>query len=154
VSTSIEEVTVPDTYAQLWDRWLEMWNGDYTIADDIISPGVRCHLAAYGMPDSAAINSPRAMVALVDGFRSSFEHARLVTEVGPFAGGGFLMGRWNFTGVWQSGRPPGATAAAGTHVRFAGVDILRLDGGRIVEYWLSDNLIDLYGQLGAIRNSA
>jgi predicted ester cyclase len=59
------------------------------------------------------------------------------------------VGRWLFEGAWRGGRPPGATAAPGTRVRFHGHDILRVEGGHIAEYWLCDDLLDVYAQLGA-----
>ena len=155
----IHGLTQADTRTRLWYRWMELWNGDYTAAEEIIAPKLTCHLAAFGSftrkeADSASVNTPQAVVHVIKGFRAPFRDARLVTELGPFFTDDLVIGRFVFTGSWQGPVPAGATAPAGTQVDFAGVDFLRLEDGRIVEYWLADNLIDLYGRLGAIRDGA
>ncbi len=140
----------PPSAADLWEQWLGIWNGHYVNADRIVADKVTLHLPRYGMPDPAGIPDRERLVAWIDAFRSSYDRARFRTVLGPFTDDGHLIGRWRFTGDWRSGRPQGATAAPGTTVEQQGVDILRLDAaGRIAEYWLSDDLLDVYVQLGA-----
>ena len=83
-------------------------------------------------------------------FRGSFATATFSCDLGPFSAGAFVISRFRFTGIWQGGRPPTATAASGTATEFFGVDILRLEEGRVAEYWLTDDQLDLYAQLGAV----
>jgi hypothetical protein len=44
----------------------------------------------------------------------------------------------------------GATAAVGTPVSFGGIDLLRVEGGRFAEYWVSSDGLALMAQLGAL----
>ncbi|THA29724.1 MULTISPECIES: ester cyclase [Streptomyces] len=139
-----------DRHTELWDKWMELWNGRRERADEILAPGFVLHLPQYGMPDPATLRTSEQFVAWIDAFRSSYENARIRTDLGPFADGDHVIGRWIFQGSWQHGRPAGVTAAPGTPVTLRGADILRLDDtGRIAEYWLSDDLLDVYVGLGA-----
>jgi len=49
-----------------------------------------------------------------------------------------------------AGGIPGSIAPAGTRIRFHGTDLWRVVDGRIREYWLSDDLLDLLQQVGVI----
>ena len=55
--------------------------------------------------------------------------------------------RWLASGTYQGGFP-GAKAVPGTSLKFAGADFLRVENGKIVEYWLSSDQLDLIKQLG------
>ncbi|WP_019548308.1 nuclear transport factor 2 family protein [Streptomyces sulphureus] len=135
---------------ELWESWLGIWNGRYANADTLVADAVTVHLPRYGMPDSSSIRTREGLVSWIDAFRSSYSEPSFRTSVGPFKDGATLIGRWRFGGTWQSGRPAGAEAPPGTPVEQHGVDILRLDKeGRIVEYWLSDDLLDVYVQVEA-----
>jgi hypothetical protein len=133
-------------------RWLTMWNGELDLAEEIIAPALTVHLPQVGMPPAATVHDPKTMAAWIGMFRGSYSQAHFQCELGPFADGEHIVSRFRFTGVWAGGRPAIATAPAGTAVNFAGVDILRLEGGRVAEYWLTDDQLDLYDQLGAVRN--
>ncbi|MER7670563.1 hypothetical protein ABTY61_19110 [Kitasatospora sp. NPDC096128] len=149
---------VDQAKAELWHRWIGLWSGDvpfderFAVGDGIIAPDLTCHLAHYEMPESHLINSPGAVVRWIDVWHSYFSESKMVTAVGPFVSEHYVMGRWSFRGVWKGGKPRGATAPAGSEVAIEGHDILRLDeNGLIAEYWVGDNLLDMYGQLGAIK---
>jgi hypothetical protein len=45
---------------------------------------------------------------------------------------------------------PVAKAEPGAPVKFAGADFLRVENGKVVEYWLSSNQLDLMTQLGML----
>ena len=134
------------------DRWLSMWNGDLALAWEIIAPELTIHLPQVGMPPESTVHDPQSMAGWIGLFRSSYSSATFACELGPFVDGEHLISRFRFTGVWIGGRPAIATAPPGTEVNFAGVDILRLERGRVAEYWLTDDQLDLYGQLGAVRD--
>ena len=134
----------------VWDQWMELWNGDWSRAEAIVADEITLHLPQYGMPPAASIRTREQLVAWIAAFRSSYLDGHIQTDLGPFTDGDHVICRWIFRGDWQSGRPAGVTAPAGTPVTLRGADILRLDAdGRIAEYWLSDDLLDLYVQLGA-----
>ena len=68
----------------------------------------------------------------------------------PVSDDGHVIARWEFRGAWTGHRPAGARAEPGVEVVLRGADILRLDeSGRIAEYWLSDDLLDVYAAIGA-----
>jgi hypothetical protein len=137
-------------HAVLWEKWMRLWNGEYALADGIVADRVVLHLPRYGMPDPGSIRTREQLVSWIDLFRSSYEGGRIRTDLGPFADGDHVISRWIFNGGWVSGRPAGVTASSGTPITLRGADILRLDpDGRIAEYWLSDDLLDVYVQLGA-----
>ncbi|MFI9201793.1 ester cyclase [Streptomyces sp. NPDC053048] len=141
----------PLSHQQLWDAWSRLWNGDYAIADDIVSRTMRVNIPRHGMPGAETLTDGPQIAAWIAAFRSSFDdNAAITGELGPFIVGDYAIGRWVFRGTWQGGRPATATAPPGTEVTFRGVDILRFEDGRVAEYWLSDDQLDLYAQLGAL----
>ncbi|MFJ7181376.1 ester cyclase [Streptomyces massasporeus] len=143
------------THRELWDAWSRLWNGDFAIADTILSRSMRVSIPQHGMPDPTTLHDGPSVASWIAAFRSSFDDdARITGELGPFIVGDYAIGRWVFEGTWQGGRPAAATAPAGTRVTFRGVDILRFEDGRIAEYWLSDDQLDLYAQLGALGDAA
>ncbi|MCX4546087.1 ester cyclase [Streptomyces sp. NBC_01565] len=139
---------------ELWDAWNRLWNGDYAIADDYVSRTMRVNIPEFGMPDPATLSDGPQIAAWIAAFRSSYDDDASITgELGPFFVGDYAIGRWVFRGTWTGGRPVTATAAPGTEVAFRGVDILRFEDGRIAEYWLTDDQLDLYAQLGAVTGT-
>jgi len=133
----------------LWGRWIDLWNGDLKLANEIIHP----ELAIHRFPPpriSDQLRGREALLAWISQTRSLFEDVQLTVEVGPISDGETVAGRWIAEGTYQGGIP-GSTAPAGTRVRFRGNDIWRAEGGMIREYWLSDDLLDLMQQLGVIR---
>jgi len=137
-----------DELKELWDRWIELWNGDLALAETIVHP----EFALHRIPPpriSDQLGGRERLVAWIDQTRSLFPDLRFTVEVGPILDGGMVAGRWLAEGSYQGGIP-GSTAAAGTRVGFHGNDIWRAEDGLIREYWLSDDLLDLLQQLGVI----
>lgn len=144
----------------LWERWIDLWNGDFTAAADLVADELTVHLPRHGMPDPASVSDGGALASWIVSFRSTFRDAEFTTELGPFTldgpfrpgdgGPRYVAGRWRCTARWDRGpRPAGARASSDTGVAYAGTDVLRIDGdGRIAEYWLSDDLLDVYSALG------
>jgi predicted ester cyclase len=134
--------------AMLWDRWIDLWNGDLEYADEIIHPD----FAIHRIPPpriSDQLDGRDALLAWIKQTRSLLGELRFTVEVGPIVDGDWVAGRWIAEGTYRGGIP-GSTAPAGSHVRFHGNDIWRAEGGVIREYWLSDDLLDLMQQLGVI----
>ncbi|MGD6747685.1 ester cyclase [Streptomyces sp. BH106] len=137
---------------EIWASWTGLWNGTgETDPATFIADDVTVHLPTFGMPPSASLSTREDVTRWIVGFRSCYRpDARFVAELGPWlVEDRFVVARWHFTGTWQGGVPATATVPAGTEVSIRGVDILRLEGRRIAEYWLTDDQLDLYGQLGA-----
>jgi predicted ester cyclase len=134
--------------AELWDRWIELWNGDLSLAERIIHPDFVVHrVPAPHVPEG--LGGREALLEWVKATRSIIDDLRFTVEVGPIVDGEMVAGRWIAEGAYQSGIP-GSTVPAGTKVAFHGNDIWRAEAGLIREYWLSDDLFDLALQIGAI----
>jgi predicted ester cyclase len=134
--------------ADLWQQWADLWNGKAGAAE-LAAPEFTVHAALIDGSPSSALRGPEGLAAMIGQIRAAFPDLSFTTEVGPLRDGDFLIGRWRADGHYAGGFPD-ATAAAGTAVAFTGTDILRLSDGRLVEYWLNGDTLDLLRQLGAI----
>ncbi|MER7670562.1 nuclear transport factor 2 family protein [Kitasatospora sp. NPDC096128] len=152
MSIVVEEAPTGSRNTALWHRWIDLWNGDFAVADAIVAPKLLCHLPTFGRTtEPEGVDSPAALVRWIEDWHSNFLELTTTTSLGPFVNDGYIVGRRRFTGRWKGGEPDGADAPAGTGVDFVGIDILRIDAdGLITEYWVGDNLIDMYCGLGAI----
>lgn len=72
------------------------------------------------------------------------------TVVGPVIDGDHIAGRWVFTGTYRGGVPGSPPTAAGRRVEFAGMDLLRIENGKLAEYWLCADVLPLLQQVGVI----
>lgn len=132
--------------AQLWADWLALWNGDLARAERIIAPDYVLHMTPIGGGDLARFAGPAGLAAWIGQLRAVFQPMRFTVQVAPLFDRDLIAGRWTVDGVYRGGFP-GATAAPGTAVHFAGADFLRVADGKIVEYWLSADIPDLMAQL-------
>jgi predicted ester cyclase len=134
---------------RLYRRWmLELWNGDLAIAGELVTDDFVIHQArADGTSEGP--RGPAALVQLVRDGHAPFEELTFVIEVGPVVEGDMVAARWVGRGRYRGGLP-GATAPAGTPVDFGGIDLLRAEGGRFAEYWVSSDGLQLMAQLGAL----
>jgi predicted ester cyclase len=132
-----------DANKQLYRRWLlELWNGDLTIADQVVTPGF---VGSWpGRP--GLVHGPQQLVGTIRMSRELFLDLTFAVEVGPVAEGDLVAARWIGRGSYKGGMP-GATAPAGTQVSFSGHDLLRVDEGRFAEYWVTSEQEHLMAQL-------
>ncbi|KAB8189404.1 hypothetical protein FH608_040130 [Nonomuraea phyllanthi] len=128
--------------SNLYRRWLlEMWNGDFDLARDLVTPGFVGHWP--GMD----VHGPDGLIeALRMGFQP-FDDVKVTLDVGPVVDGEHVAARWTFSGTYKGGLP-GASAAAGTRVAFSGHDLLRVEGDRFAEYWVISDAQTFNRQLG------
>ena len=130
----------------IWVEWLALWNGDLAKADTIIAEDFRVHFSPLpGTPEGTG-QGRAGLTAWIAGFHQTFVPFRFVEQFAPVIDRDMIAGRWRATGV-LAGEFPGAQAARGTPVAFAGADFLRVAGGRIAEYWLASDMTDLLSQL-------
>ena len=134
----------------LWDRWIDLWNGNLELAERIIHPEFEIHRIPMPHVKEGLVGRD-ALVGWVSQTHSILESLRFTVEVGPVVGAQMAAGRWFAQGSYQGG-VPGATAPVGTRVGFHGNDIWREEDGMVREYWLSDDLLDLSQQLGVSAN--
>lgn len=148
MSNAGNDVTSPDRDAAsaVISRWVALWNGDYAIAEELISADNRVHAAMFDGGDGSAIHGAPGMVAFVQDMRGLMSDLDFSVEVGPIVDGAHVVIRWVATGHYGGGIPT-AGAAVGTEVTFRGTDILRVLDDRVVEYWLNADTMDLMTQL-------
>jgi predicted ester cyclase len=124
----------------MYQRWIDMWNGETDLADELMSPTCPIHQPPN---DFRGAEGLRQMVEMG---RAPFEDTLFSIEVPPIVEGNRLAARWTMTGRYRGGLP-GTTAAPGTEITFGGIDIWRVEDGRIVEYWVSSDGLHMMAQL-------
>jgi len=137
---------MPDS-AQLHDLalptlWLDLWNGDYALADRIVATPFILHAALPDGSDTSAIDRPEAVADWVRQIRVGVRDLHYSIEAGPVIDGNLIAVRWRATGHLAA-----RTGAMGAPIDFTGMDMLRLEGGRIVEYWLNSDVHVLLAQM-------
>jgi predicted ester cyclase len=134
----------------LYERWLlELWQGEESVAHEILSDDFTIHQARSEPGESEAVRGAQAGIELVRMGRAPFSQVTFAIEVGPIVEGDMVAARWMGRGAYAGGFP-GATAPEGTAVAFGGIDIMRVADGRLAEYWVSSDGIALMQQLGAL----
>lgn len=131
----------------LWAGWMGLWNGDFSAADALISPDFRIHVTLLDGSSDAALRGPSGLTGWIAQTRQLFPDIVFATVVGPLIDGDHLSGHWTATGTYAGGFP-GATAKPGTVVTFTGTDVLRVNGDRVLEYWLVSDTLKLMMDLG------
>jgi predicted ester cyclase len=144
--TNFDNSPVP---SNLWQNWLALWNGALSLADDLIADDFTLHAAMMDGSDSTAIRGPKGLAEWIAQTRAAFPDLAFTTQVGPIVQDDHVAGRWQATGTYQGGFP-GAKAEPGTVVTFTGADLLRLADGKIVEYWLNSDTLQLLAALGVV----
>jgi predicted ester cyclase len=132
--------------ASLVGSWIALWNGDYDVAETIISESNRVHAAMVDGGDGSAVAGVSGMKDFVGQTRSLSSDLVFSIDVGPLVDGDHIVVRWLATGHYGGGLP-GAGAPVGTEVTISGTDILRVSGNQIVEYWLNADMLALMTQL-------
>lgn len=123
---------------------VELCNGDFALADGLVSADCVFHLAGAA---GSAHRGPAGVRALLQGARAPFSSLTFRLAVGPVVQGDLLAARWLADGVYD-GSLPRSKAPAGTAVSFGGHDFLRFREERFVEYWGGADDAHLMTQLG------
>jgi predicted ester cyclase len=131
----------------LYRRWLlEVWAAPDArldaLAAELFTPELVIHQGGVDYP-----TGPAAVAELIRQARAPFRDIQLRIDVGPLVDGDHVSARWTFSGAYTGGL--GVPASMGTPVSFHGIDIMRAQGDRIAEYWVSSDGLDLMSQLGA-----
>ena len=86
---------------------------------------------------------------MVEMGRAPFSDITFEAEVGPIIVDNLISARWKSHAIYHGGIP-GAKAATGTALVYHGMDIMRIEHGKIAEYWVSADVYHLMAQLGAV----
>jgi predicted ester cyclase len=117
-----------------------MWNGEVDLADELMSPDCPIHQPPNTFRGATGLRQ------MVEMGRAPFDDPLFAIEVEPIVEDNRLAARWTMTGRYRGGIP-GTTAPAGTKITFAGIDVWRVEGGKIVEYWVSSDGLWMMAQL-------
>jgi predicted ester cyclase len=133
----------------LWRSWGELWNGNLSIADEIIAPNFVAHFAPVGN-SPGEVRGPDGLKQWIGGSVGAFTDYSFTTTVGPLTEDDLIAGRWLFRATYQGGMPGASPVAVGKQVEYAGMDLFRVEAGKIVEYWLCADTLQLLQQVGMI----
>jgi hypothetical protein len=110
---------------RLYRRWmLELWNGDLSVAAEIVTGDFVVHQARADGAASEELRGPEAVLRMVREGHAPFEGLAFAIEVGPVVEGDLVAARWVGRGRYR--------------------------GGRFAEYWVSSDGLQLMAQLGAV----
>jgi predicted ester cyclase len=125
-------------HERLWGQ------GDLTAIAEAWAPDAVVHMTGFdgGGIDTVTDDAVRYQGAFID----------VTTTVADLlADGDRVVLRWETSGRHVG--PYGDVAATGKVITMRGIDVLRLDGGRIVEAWSMWDGLDVYEQFGLLPGS-
>ena len=136
-----------DDAATTYERWLlGMWHAPddelAARAADLATEDLVVHNGRHTLEQ----RGPEALAGVVRSARGFFDDTSVTLDVGPVVDGELVAARWTFTGSYVGGLP-GATAPTGTRATLVGMDLMRLQDGRIAEYWALSDAADMMDQL-------
>lgn len=139
--------TTTEAVARRWHRDIYL-RGELDVADEICAPDLVAHGTGVA-PD--APTGPRYVREDAAGLREAFDILAM-TDEDVFAGRDRVAVRWTFRGT-HVGEFLGVEGT-GREVHVTGMDIFRMEGDQIAEFWTEFNLMDLAAQIGAIPAEA
>jgi steroid delta-isomerase-like uncharacterized protein len=128
------------------ERWVAALNaGDWTIFEDVLAPGLVAHTPAppggMAQPGRAGlIRNLQSIFAALPGFHETLDD--LVAE------GDRVAWRWTLYGRHTA--PLGPVPPTGRPVRITGIEIWRIQDGRVVELWNEVDVLGFMQQLGLL----
>jgi steroid delta-isomerase-like uncharacterized protein len=134
-------VTVTENMTRLLEDFARVWDAGSPpgMMDQIFSPDVVDHSPQPGQADGRA-----GMQQILDLYHAVFPDLRVTTEDVLVSGDRAAL-RWTATGTHE-GDQLGVPATHRT-VRLTGIDIVRVEDGRIVEHWGESNALEVMQQL-------
>lgn len=115
--------------------------GNLSIADELLSPDFAIHVPLPASPGVEGINE------VITACRSAFEHLNVTVE-DMIAEGNNVAARFTACGVHKGSFMD--LPATGKPITMTGIEIFRIQDGKIVELWGEANLLGLMQQLGII----
>jgi steroid delta-isomerase-like uncharacterized protein len=109
----------------------------FVAADVCIHPGT-----PGAAPDTRGVEE---LTGAFEQFHDAFPDLHIVVD-DVIAAGDRVAARWTATGTHRGDL--GGIPATGRSVRWGGIDVYRLDEGKVVEWWRNDDFVGLLYQLG------
>jgi hypothetical protein len=118
----------------LWDRWTALWNGDLSIAGQLLSPGFQIHFGnTIDSADTDSFRGPQDLAGFIAAHRAALPGLRYQGDGVPIVAldvvDGLPTGR--LAARWSLARPDGT----GGTTRKSGIDVLAIADGRITGVW-------------------
>ena len=127
-------------YEELWTK------GDLEAISELVAENYVDHHPLPGTPPGR-----EGLAALITTWRRAFPDMCETCE-DLIAEGDKVVGRFTMRGTHSGefmGVPP-----TGRRVTMSGIDIVRVAGGKIAEFWYGEHLLELMQQLGAVPDFA
>jgi steroid delta-isomerase-like uncharacterized protein len=136
-------MTVEHNKALIRRFYEEVWNkGNLDAAEEVFAADYVRHDLRPGNP----LAGPAGQKKIAADFRAAFPDLHMTIDL-MVAEGDFVVSRWTtegaHTGAWGDVPPTGKRA------RFSGVNIFRLEHGKVVELWNHRDDLGVMQQLGA-----
>jgi steroid delta-isomerase-like uncharacterized protein len=130
---------VPENESVVRRFFEELWNaGNLDCADAVLAAGHVHHIG------DDRLDGPDAVKDAVTRLRTAFPDLHFALE-DVVSDGDRVVVRWTATGTHEA--EFGGVPASGRKARWTGIDLVRLDEGRIVELWASADVAGLFEQL-------
>jgi predicted ester cyclase len=125
---------------------LELWgDGKLEVADELYAPDYVDHVSRG--PESAKVMGPEELKQAVMLFRRAFPDLKYTVEE-ELAERDLVMTRFSARGTFKG--PFLGAAPTGKTVRYSGMDLNRIKGGKIVESWVNYDALALLQQVGLV----
>ena len=111
------------------------------MADDVFAPDYLRH----DLRPTTAAPGPEGQKEIASAFRAAFPDVRFDVEI-VIAEGDYVAARWTASGTHRGAW--GDVEPTGRSVTFSGVNIFRLENGRVAELWNHRDDLGLQQQLG------
>lgn len=131
----------------IYKVWVKAWNEDINVLDEIVDENCIVHQARTDGKDSKSKQGLEAMKDVIISSTNFFDNIHMSLVVGPIEEDNYVSARWLFNGRYN-GQMSGANAKKGKEVSFEGTDIFQIRNGKIVDYWVSSDVVDFMKQLG------
>lgn len=118
--------------------WLALWNGDMPLLGEIVADSVVTHAVMIGQVVKTPMVGRDALGAWIAQMHTAMPSLRFAVEVGPLVDGDLIALRWRVAGTHGMAR-----------IDFAGTDILRVEHGWIMEYWVNSDTSLVMAQVQA-----
>jgi hypothetical protein len=133
----------------LVERWLDLWNGNLSIADTLVAEDFLTHTMPLTPGGDSEMRGRDALKQWISGgLRAALPDLCFSIAVGPIATDDYFALRWSARGTYGGGFPGASEEAVGSVITFDGTDIVRVVDGLLVEYWLNADLLEVFIQLG------
>lgn len=121
----------------------EPWKGNMDVIDEFVAPGYVGHDPSEPEP----IRGPQGFRRQIEKYLTAFPDARITVDE-QFAAGDRVASRWTGRGTHQ-GEIEGISPT-GKEVTVTGLTFSRLEGGNVIEEWITWDTLGMLVQLGAV----